>query len=242
MHATAFNSKVAARTRAAAQIMDTPGLLSKYEGIGGLRRDLEAVAKAGNEAEAANQGQSRAKAAGRAATVDLLALFAALQKEYAAVMAVVGAVRSGLAAGGASADTIARTSAVIKNEVPLSIRVFEKDGSKKRTARRSRAQEALRAEIAKDAAALIELKEIHPALAERKVDLSRLKALKRSAEKLSGMLSDRAASKGRSRTATREEQDAVKRQDVAWSVCAGLLRELGKRDERVRMLLSEAAK
>ena len=69
MPAKAFNAKVAARTRAAAQILGTPDLLTKYEKVGGLRRDLEAIAKAGMDAEAANLGQSRAKASGRAATM-----------------------------------------------------------------------------------------------------------------------------------------------------------------------------
>jgi hypothetical protein len=63
MSVKAFNSKVAARTRAAVQIMEkTPDLLSKYEKTGGLRRDLEAVAKAGTEAEAVEKQENAWKA------------------------------------------------------------------------------------------------------------------------------------------------------------------------------------
>jgi hypothetical protein len=152
MSAKAFNSKVAARTRVAVQITETPDLLTKYEKVGGLRRDLEAIAKTGAEAEAANLGQSQARASGRAAT------------------------------------------------------------------------------------------EIHRPLAERQVDPARLAALKESAEKLSGLRSDRAAAKGASKTATKEERDAVEKQRRTWGACYRMLSLLADQDERVRSLLKEAAR
>ncbi|MBN2036156.1 MAG: hypothetical protein JW768_05380 [Chitinispirillaceae bacterium] len=241
MSAKAFNAKVAARTRVAVQITETPDLLTKYEKVGGLRRDLETIAKFGMDAEAANLGQSQAKASGKAATIDVLVSFASLQKEYAGIMAAVDAVRSELEFSGASAEIMAKTDAIIKNEVPLSIKTYEKDGVTKRTARKLRTQEALRAEIAKDAAALLEMTDIHRPLSERQVDPARLQALKESAEKLSGLLSNRAATKGASRTATKEEREAVEKQEKAWHACVRLLKELGNRDERVRTLLKEAA-
>ena len=71
-----FNSVVAARTRAANQILSTPDLVAKYVALGGLSRDLETIRKAGLEAEAANLGQSQSHSAGKSATVDILASFA----------------------------------------------------------------------------------------------------------------------------------------------------------------------
>lgn len=57
-------------------------------------------------------------------------------------------------------------------------------------------QEALRAEIVKDARALQHLSSIHPALEKRKVDGPRLAKLVTVAESLSGKLAERAAAKG----------------------------------------------
>src|SRR5262249_27876827 len=72
---------IAARTRAAQQILDTSDLLSLYESVGGLVADLHAIRDAGLAAEAQALAQSSAKSAGEAATLEVLTAFAALQKE-----------------------------------------------------------------------------------------------------------------------------------------------------------------
>jgi hypothetical protein len=238
-----FNSLVAARTRAATQIVEIADLLDKYQALGGLARDLEAIRQAGLEAEAANLEQSQSKAAGKGAGVEVMTHFAELQKEYAAVMAIVTAVRADLARNNASADLITRLDGIIANEAQLSVKVYVDDGGeKKRRARKSVSQEALRAEIAKDAAALLELSELETALGERRVDRSRLDALRQSAENLSGLLATRAAKKGAAKAATKAEREAAARQSELWSASYRLLRALANQDERVRSLLSEAAR
>jgi hypothetical protein len=138
---------------------------------------------------------------------------------------------------------ITRLDGIIANEAQLSVKVYVDDGGeKKRRARKSVSQEALRAEIAKDAAALLELSELETALGERRVDRSRLDALRQSAENLSGLLATRAAKKGAAKAATKAEREAAARQSELWSASYRLLRALANQDERVRSLLSEAAR
>jgi hypothetical protein len=236
-----FNSVVAARARTAMQILETADLLEKYEALGGLRRDLAAIGQAGLEAEAANLAQSQSSAAGKGATVEVLAAFAALQREYAAVMSVVRAVRVEQARNSAPAQLIGKLDGIIANEAELSVTVSVDDGgAKRRRVRKSKSQEALRAEIAKDARALLELSELRDALAERRVDGSRLEALRQSAEDLSGLLAVRSASKGVAKASVQAERDAVKRQGEIWKGCSRLLWALADKDERVRSLLQEA--
>jgi hypothetical protein len=240
MAVSGFNSTVAARTRAAKEIVDTSDLLSKYLDLGGLKRDLEAIVSAGLDAEAANLGQSQAKAAGKGATVDVLVTFASVQKEYSAVMGVVQAVQADLARSGGSAELTVRLDGILTNEAELSVKVYETEAGTKRKASRSASQEALRAEIAKDAAALLDLTDVHPFLTERRVDSARLEGLKKSAEDLSGLLADRAAAKGAAKTSSKEERDAVSRQRDVWGACYRLLHALSDKDERVRSLLAQA--
>ncbi len=237
----AFGSKVAARTRTAVQILDTAELVAKYEEQGGLARDLERVRDAGLEAEAANLGQSQSKTGGKSATVEVLTTFAAIQKEYSSIMAVVRMVRAELARGGEAA-LVGPVDAIIKIEAEVGVRTYEEAGGKKRRKRRLKSQEALRAEIAKDAGALLALTDIHPALAERRVAPSRLEALRDEAEKLSGLLGSRASAKGAAKAATKVEHKAVKRQREAWGACYPLLAALARQDERVRSLLAEAGR
>jgi hypothetical protein len=240
MAKTGFNSVVAARTRAADQILGTADLVDKFEQLGGLQRDLLLIRDAGREAEAANLGQSQAKSGGKVATVDVLSRFADLQREYSAVMAVVNAVCAELVRTGADPDLIVRVKDILRNEAPLTVKTVEIEGEKKRKTTRSKAQEALRAEIAKDAGAILELSPIHPRLAERKVPVERLAALRDAAEELAGLLGSRTAAQGAAKTATQDERDAVARQRDAWGAAYRLLASLAGRDERVRSLLAQA--
>ena len=127
-------------------------LLAGYQDIGGLPSDLKAICDAGLRAEAANLAQSTAKATSGTATVTVLASFATLQKEYAAVMGVVKAVQHDLERAGAPADVVEALRHLRANKAELAVIVETgEDGKKKRTTRRSASQESLRAEIEKDA-------------------------------------------------------------------------------------------
>lgn len=206
----AFNSTVAARTRAANQILTTPELLAIYVAIGGLPSDLELIRDTGLRAEAANLAQSTSHATGNAATITLLAAFASLQKEYSAVMAVVKAVIHDFERTSGPADVIEGLRHILVNEAELAVQVETgEDGKKKRTTRRSTTQEALRAEIEKDAGALLALTGAHAALRARKVDTPRMQALQNAARELSGKLSDRAAKKGAKQNATSDSGFAL---------------------------------
>jgi hypothetical protein len=237
-----FGPMVAARTRAADQILSSEELLQLFRELGGLRRDLETIRKAGLDAEAANLGQSQSVSAGKSATADMLLSFAELQKEYSAVMGIVQAVRAEMARNGGSEDLVVKLGDILKNEATLTVKVAaDETGEKKRKASRSASQEALRAEIAKDAGALLELDEAREALTERRVDANRLTALKASADKLAGLLATRAAAKGASKTATKAEREAVSLQRDVWGASYRILAALGAKDARVKSLLSEAS-
>ncbi len=237
-----FNSTVAARTRAANEILETPDLVAGFEELGGLQRDLVTIRDAGLEAEAANLGQSQFGSAGKGATVDVLAKFSALKKEYSAVMAVLQASRADLSRSGAPADVVVKVDGILSNEAQVTVKIQEEKGEKKRKARKSVSQEALRAEIAKDAGAMLDLTEIHPNLAERRVPTSRLEALRDAAEELAGLLGARAAAKGAAKASTKAEHAAVSLQREIWGATYRILSALGRGDERVRSLLSEAAR
>lgn len=242
-HSKSFNSVVAARTRAASQILSTPELLAGYQDIGGLPSDLKAICDAGLRAEAANLAQSTSKATSGAATVAVLASFAALQKEYAAIMGVVKAVQHDLERVGAPPDVVEALRHVLVNEAELAVIVETgEDGKKKRTTRRSASQESLRAEIEKDASALLALSGAQAALAARKVESARLTALQAAARELSGKLSDRTAKKGATKTTTADEIKAVTEQRASWGACYRLLAALGAKDARVAALLADAAR
>ncbi len=241
MAKTGFNSVVAARTRAATQILETADLVAKFEDLGGLHRDLLLIRDTGREAEAANLDQSQAKSGGKVATIDVLSKFADTQREYSAVMAVFNAVCAELDRNGAAPELITRMKDILRNEAQVTVKTVEIDGEKKRRTSRSVAQEALRAEIAKDAGAMLGLQEIHPQLAERKVSVGRLTALKTAAEELAGLLGTRTAAKGAAKAATQAERDAAARQRDAWGATYRLLAALAARDERVRSLLAQAS-
>jgi hypothetical protein len=243
----AFNATVAARTRAARHIQESPDLLALYKANGGLEADLATLVAEGRRAEALNQVRSSAGAHTGAATADALEAFADLQREYAAVMAVVQAVRTDLAEQNAASEVLSAVDKILVNEAALVIRtveILEGDPATRKTQKkavRSKGQEALRAEIHKDAAALLELKAAHGALEKRAVTVARLQELRSQAETLQGKLAVRASRKGAGKDATRGVHEAVQRQKSKWRACYRILALTANRDDRVRQLLREAA-
>ena len=236
-------STIAARTRAAQQILDHSDLREVYESVGGLPADLEAIRDAGLAAEAQLLAQSSAKSAGSAATLDVLTAFAALQKEYVAVMAAVQASRRDLEKANAAADVLAEVDRILVNEAQVVVSTTaQPDGSKKRKASRSMSQEALRAEIAKDAAALLALGASHDALAARKVTKERLEKLHTDAEALSGKLAVRTVKKGEQKAMTAARADTVADHSAIWQACYRLLALAGQNDARISALLRDAAR
>jgi len=246
-----YDATVAARTRCADKILAAPDLLAAYEAKGGLAEDLQAIRDAGQKAEILSQAQSAAQAAGGAATIGLLADFAALQREYKAVMAVVQAVHHDLEQAQAPAEVIEAVDRILVNEAEVAIRtvvdaegkpVAGKGGKAKKKAVKRVSQEALRAEIARDARALVNLAPAHAALAKRKVDQARLDKLLAAAEALAGKLADRAATKGNQKASTTGLHDAVEAQKQSWGACYRILASLGREDPRVDALLAETAR
>lgn len=237
----AFNDIVAARTRTAEHILGNPELLKLYESNGGLAEDLERIRMAGRRAEAMHQAQSSAQAAAAAATQVINERLASLQQEHRKVIGIVQAVRHDLERANAEIELLHALDKVMKNDGQVIVRtVTSKKGETLRKAAPARTQEALRAEIHKDASALMELTPAHPALAKRKVDVVRLQCLLETAVALSDDLAERAARKGTMQATTREEHAAVIAQKERWSAVYRLLSALGNRDERVKQLLLDA--
>lgn len=237
-----YNALVAARTRAALQILANPRLLGIFEDLGGLKSDLEEIAAAGRKAEALNQRKSAARGARGTASDDALADFADLQKEYAAIMGVVQAVRLDLARAGTDKAILDEVDRILANETATVIQIVEKDGTKKRRVNRAQGMEPIRAEIQKDATDLIALKQVHSALAGRKVDLKRLKKLEQDATGLTGKLANTAEKKGAAKDATQTVRDAVAVQKERWAAVYRILAAAAQKDAGIRQLLKEAAR
>ncbi|MBN2527633.1 MAG: hypothetical protein JXR76_14665 [Deltaproteobacteria bacterium] len=245
MSAKAYNSTVAARTRAAMQILESPELLEGFVEMGGLDRDLVGIRDAGLEAEAAYIGRSAAKSEGKGATANVWMSFAEVQKEYKSLMNVVNIVTSEAIRNSEPPEIVTRLKGILANETQVTVSVVEekkKDGisETKRKVKKSDAQEAIRTEIAKDAAQLLTFTEIHPKLAERRVSLDRIRALKQKTDELAGLLAERASAKGEGKSSTKVTHDAVSRQREMWAGAYRILAALGRRDERVRSMLKDA--
>lgn len=238
--ATAFNSVVAARTRLARHILDDAELLAKWKQLGGLQADLEVIREAGLGAEARNVTQGQVRADGKVATLDVVLAFDQLRNEYSGVMGVLTAVLGDLKEDGPGSTLIAKVEAILKNEAEVGVSTAtDAAGAKKRTTRKKATQEAIRAEIQKDAASLISLAEIHDRLGERAVAVARLEQLRDAAVSLSGKLAARAAKKGEGKEATAEERALVARQSAKWGSISRLLGSFGQRDPRVKSLLAD---
>lgn len=236
-------STIAARTRAAQQILDHLDLFAVYESVGGLKADLEAIRDAGLASEAQMLAQGSAKSAGEAATLDVLSAYAAVQKEYVAVMAAVQAARRDLEKAGAAAEVLAEVDRILENEAQVVVSTTaQPDGGKKRKTSRSESQEALRAEIAKDAGALLAVDVALPVLEARKVSKERLEKLRADAEALSGKLAARTVKKGEQKAMTAARANTVAELAAAWGACYRLLALSAQKDARVAELLREAAR
>jgi hypothetical protein len=238
-----FNKSVAARTRAAEHIVANPELLSQYENLGGLATDLQKIAQSGRHAEVLSQVRGATKADGTAATLDVLEAFANLQRDYVATMAVLQAVQMDLETANAPADLRAAVKKILVNEAAVVMTSVPKDdGTTKKVAVKSKSQEALRAEIRKDAEAILALPALLDALSKRKVTKARIQALSDGADALAGKLATRSVKQGAGKDATSQVAAAVREQSRVWSACYRILMLLGNRDERVRSLLAPAAK
>lgn len=236
-----FDQTVAARTRGAQQILSTPELLAAYIALGGLAADLQAIVAAGREAEISNHAQGSARSDGKAATAEVLRSFDALQRDYSLVMAVVRAVRAAVARANPDDPLLTRLDDIIANTAAVTVEINEQpDGKKTRTRSKALSQEAIRAEIQRDAEALLALAAVQAALAERRVDRPRLERLRDGAGGLSGKLGDRAAKKGASKDATERERVAAASQRDLWGGVYGILAALGRQDARVSVLLKDA--
>lgn len=239
----AYTSTVAARTRAAQTILENPEMLARYEADGGLKEDLEQIVAAGLKAEAANRGQSLAAGESEGATTQVLLSFENLRQEYSSVMGVAQAVRGDLVRKDAAAPVLANLDQIITNEVPVRIVATKTAaGATKKKARKVESFEAIRAEIHKDAGALLALKDAAEAFARRRVTAQRLTALEEAAAGLSGKVGERAALKGASKSATQAEHDAVKEQKDIWASSYRILAQVGQADARVAELLKQAAR
>jgi|GEM_PF-1549002 len=233
-----FDSNVRARTRAAAFMQSDPQLLAAFVAQGGMQSDLLLIVEAGMRAEAANLAQSGRMADGKAATVDVTRRFAALMREYKSVMAVLRAVLRDLKKGHADVTLIEQVAQVLVDETEVSVAVTpNSDGTKAVKVRKSATQDAIRAEIYRDAATLAGLTGVHEALGSRQVPVARLQAMAAEAEALQGLLATRVAKKAERKGATAEVYEAVNAQREAWNAVSRLMARVD--DPRVRALLRD---
>lgn len=243
MSKKSFNSTVAARTRCAIAILGEERLLKRYIALGGLPRDLELIRELGLQAEAANLAQANAKRERTGASLDALKKFADLQREYAAVMSVLLAVKGDLVFEQADAGIVSKVEKILVNEAELSVATVQDEaGNKKRKTRRTASQEAIRAEVEKDAGELAGFADIHKALAARGVTEERIKNLKQASSGLKDALATRTVKKGGAQTSTGEEHQAVEQQRLRWGTSYRLLAALGAENPSVAALLKEAAR
>jgi hypothetical protein len=241
-----FNSTVAARTRAAAEILRVPEYLANYVQAGGRAEDLTKVVDLGQRAELLHQEQSQTRAAGGAATETVQVRFEAVRGEYSKVMAAVQAVEKDLIEAGAPVEVVRAVRQILANESERVLLPADGEAapgeSPRRRSVRSRSQEALRAEIQKDTGALIQLEAAHEALAERKVDRPRLDELHRGALELTGQLAVRVTRKGKAKGTTQSLRGMVTEQRRVWGTIYRLLRLAGQADPRIKELLADTRK
>lgn len=235
----AYNDVVEARSKVAEHVLKTPVTLGLFEDLGGTKGDLELIASWGRKAEATNLAQSMAKGSAEGSTADAYEAFAALQRQYKNLMAVLPAVIQDLKRQGNNLQAIAQLEGILRNEAQAVV-VTADDGKKK--VKRSVSHEAVRAEIWKDMKGLGELTAVHDLLAQRRVTLERIKSLESSAAQLTGKLADKVARRGGSKGVTQQEQDAVRAQREQWAASYRLLRRLGLQDPAVAELLKKAAR
>lgn len=246
-----FNSTVAARTRAAAEILQRAEYLAIYLQQGGRSEDLEKIVNLGQRAERQHQEQTQMQALGGAATETVQAQYQSMRSEYSKVMAVMPAVMTDLREAGAPADVVRAVRQILIDEsertlIPTADEGKPSEGESaeppRRRSVRSRSQEAVRAEIQKDMGLLIQLEAAHPALAERKVDLPRLEKVHNAARGLSGQLATRVARKGAAKGTTQSLRSIVAEQRREWGTIYRLLRLAAQADPRIAELLAATQK
>jgi hypothetical protein len=239
--ARTFDFVVAARTRTAAEILRNPDLLAAVLRHGGRREDLEKIQMYGQRAEVLHQERSGAKAAGRVATVTVKSRFMTLRREHRKVLAAVRAVLNDMREAEAPTEAVGAVAQILNDETAVRQRLVEgEDGTIQRQVVRSRTREAIRAEIQKDAGALLALTTIHPALAERKVDQTRLTQLYNDAQALSGQFAERVVRKAEGVSATWSTRGAAAAQRRIWGSTFDILALAAKDDVRIRELLADA--
>jgi hypothetical protein len=237
----AFGPVVVARTQAAKYVLGSSTLLKKYRENFGRVSDLEEIAAAGERAEAFNSAQGQALSAGKGATGDVQVAFTNLQRAYNGVMSGLAAVVGDLKrAQGPVPAVLAEAERIYKNEAPLHLKIAEEDGGKKRKASRSRAQESVRAEIWKDADALLGFTAGRAALEGRGITTEMLQELKDDAASLSGRLASRAATKAGAKELTQAEREAVSAQKDLWGGCYRILALTAADDPALKAVLKAA--
>lgn len=241
--ARTFDYIVAARTRTAAEILRNPDLLAAVLRHGGRREDLEKIKMHGERAEALYQEQSGTKANGKAATTTVQVQFETLQREHRKVLVVVRAVLEEMREADAPVEEMRPVEQILSDDTAVRIRITEEeDGTIQRRAVRSRSREAIRAEIQKDAGALLALTAIHPALAERKVDQARLTQLHNNAQALSGQVAGKVVRKAEGLGATRSTRGAAAAQRRIWGSTYDILALAAEEDVRIRELLTDTTR
>ena len=237
--ATPYNATVAARTQAASYIKSNPAVLAQFTGSGGLTEELDLIIQHGRAAELANLGQSMATGVQLGETQVLHMDFATLQRSYKGVMAIVRAIRSALMREAADPSIIAAVEQVLENETPVHVKVVKGEDDKSiRSAMKRQSQEAIRAEIQKDATALLELTALTDRLAARGVTNERLTALRDSAIALIGQVDKSILSKAQRKEATAAESGAVRAQRQVWGGVYDILRRID--DEALAAYLKTA--
>ena len=234
-----FSETVATRSRCAAHILNNPMTLQAFLELGGLETDLTRIVESGLAAERANSSQSQSLAQAMASTTDAQVAFAAVQFEYKLIMAVARATLEDLIDSGAPVEVVEAMRRVLADETAVHIKTVKGEGDAVvKKARKNRSQEAIRAEIWKDANALIENAALAAAMATRRVSADRLTALRTAAGLLEHRLSKTTLDKAARKAATAAENAAVKDQAKRWGAVLGLLRRL--EDETVQTLLKLA--
>lgn len=239
MASYSFSETVAARSRCASHILNSPEALQAFLDLGGLESDLTKIVEFGLAAERANSSQSQHLALAMSSTADAQTAFAAVQFEYKLVMAVAKASFEDLVEANAPVDVVEAMRRVLADETAVHIRTVKGEGDAAvRKALKKRSQEAIRTEIWKDANALLENAALTAAMAARRVSAERLTALRTAAGLLENRLSKTTLDKAARRAATAAENAAVRSQAKRWNAVYGLLRRL--EDETVRGLLKLA--
>jgi hypothetical protein len=235
-----YNTSVSARIQFCEAILGSEALLAAYEAHGGLRKDLEQISAEGHRASACDIAQSRAAVFGSCATTEAVEGLATLRREHSRLMAVLELVRRDLAGANASAEVLATLDAIRANDAQRVVVTVPGEATRRRKA--SRSYEAIRAEIQRDASALLALTEARETLASRKFDQARLERLLADAQSLSGKLAEKTSKAGSRQAATAEEHVAVKAQSEIWAASYPIFAAVARENVQFAELLKMATR